>query len=326
MPKKSKKKASSAPKQAAAKETKAPAQVSATKKTAEVSPEPQAAGADPAVRMPFSAALRWQPGTRLADVDPRSTPGFTGDKAAGQELLAESAPEISELQERLYAQSRAGSTARLLLVVQGMDTSGKGGIMRHVVGLMDPQGVDLTAFKAPNAVERNHPFLWRIRQALPKPGQVGVFDRSHYEDVLIVRVHNLVPSSTWSRRYGQINTFEASCAKDGITMIKVMLHISKKEQGERLAERLANPEKHWKYNPGDIDERELWEDYEVAYQAVLDKTSTEIAPWYVVPADRKWYARLAVQQLVLEHLQHMDPQWPQATFDVAVEQKRLAES
>lgn len=292
----------------------------------EVTEPSEAAAEDPQATSLFTDALRWRAGERLADIDPRSTAGFTGDKKAGQVLLAESAPEIGELQERLYAQARGGSPARLLLVVQGMDTSGKGGIMRHVVGLMDPQGVDITAFKAPNAVERNHPFLWRIRRALPKPGQVGVFDRSQYEDVLIVRVHNLVPSSTWSRRYGQINTFEASCAKEGITLIKVMLHISKEEQGARLAERLANPEKHWKYNPGDIDERELWEDYQVAYQAVLDKTSTDIAPWFVVPADRKWYARLAVQQLVLEHLQVMDPQWPTATFDVAVEQERLARS
>ena len=321
MPKKPKKSAStkSAPKADAPK-------ASELSEPTEVIEPSEAAAAEPDATMPFSVALRWRPDAQLADIDPRSTPGFTGDKKAGQVLLAESAPEIGELQERLYAQARGGSKARLLLVVQGMDTSGKGGIMRHVVGLMDPQGVDITAFKAPNAVERNHPFLWRIRQALPKPGQVGVFDRSQYEDVLIVRVHNLVPSSTWSRRYGQINTFEASCAKEGITMIKVMLHISKKEQGERLGARLDNPEKYWKYNPGDIDERELWDDYQVACQAVLDKTSTDVAPWYVVPADRKWYARLAVQQLVLEHLQLMDPQWPAADFNVEVEKKRLAAS
>ncbi|MDO5711559.1 MAG: polyphosphate kinase 2 family protein [Micrococcales bacterium] len=308
MPKKSKKTAS--------KNTKTPARVAD-----EISEPSQA---DEAATEIFSRALRYRPQQRLADIDPRCTPGFTGGKEAGKELLGEAVEEIGDLQERLYAAARGGSNARLLLVVQGMDTSGKGGIMRHVVGLMDPQGVDLTSFKAPTAVEHNHPFLWRVRRALPKPGQVGVFDRSHYEDVLIVRVHNLVSSATWSRRYGQINTFEESCAKEGITMIKVMLHISKQEQGERLAERLANPEKYWKYNPGDIDERKLWEDYQVAYQAVLDKTSTDLAPWFVVPADRKWYARLAVQQLLLEHLQAMDPQWPAPTFDVTLEQERLA--
>ncbi len=275
---------------------------------------------------PFSTILRAGAGTRLEDIDPRSTPGFEGGKAKGKMLLDSAAQEVSDLQERLFAQSRGGARARLLLVVQGMDTSGKGGIMRHVVGLVDPQGVQIAAFKAPTREERAHPFLWRIRKALPKPGYIGVFDRSHYEDVLVVRVHNLVPSSTWSRRYGQINTFEASCAKDGITIVKVMLHISKEEQGARLLERLQRPDKHWKYNPRDIDERQLWEDYQAAYQTVLDKTSTEVAPWFVVPADRKWYARLAVQQLVLEHLRAMDPQWPKGDFDVATELERLAAS
>lgn len=274
----------------------------------------------------FSQLLRVGEGFALADLDAASTPGFTGSKKDGERALATGVDEISALQERLYAQARGGSKERLLLVVQGMDTSGKGGIMRHVVGLMDPQGVDLTAFKAPTPEEKKHPFLWRIRRALPKPGQVGVFDRSHYEDVLIVRVRNLVPSSTWNRRYSQINTFESSAAKDGITMIKVMLHISKAEQGQRLLERLERPDKHWKYNPGDVDERSRWEDYEVAYQVALERTSTDVAPWYVVPADRKWYARLAVQRLVLEHLRALDPQWPPADFDVEEEKLRLAES
>lgn len=274
----------------------------------------------------FSELLRAGPGFRLDDADPAATPGVRGSKKDGAVALRAGVEEISDLQERLYAQATAGGKARLLLLVQGMDTSGKGGIMRHVVGLMDPQGVDITAFKAPTAQEKSHPFLWRIRRALPRPGQIGVFDRSQYEDVLIVRVHNLVPSSTWSRRYAQINTFEASAAKDGITMIKVMLNISAQEQGKRLARRLERPDKHWKFNPGDIDERARWEDYQVAYQAMLEKTSTDVAPWYVVPADRKWYARLAVQRLVLEHLRIIDPQWPEATFDVPTEQRRLAES
>ena len=274
----------------------------------------------------FADLLRVGPDFRLADIDPRSTPGFTGSKSDGRAALTETVDEISQLQERLYAQARGGSKERLLLVVQGMDTSGKGGIMRHVVGLMDPQGVEITAFKAPTPEEKSHPFLWRIRRALPTAGMIGVFDRSHYEDVLIVRVHSLVPSSTWSRRYGQINTFEASCAKDGITMVKVMLHISKEEQGARLAERLERPDKYWKFNPKDIDERRRWEDYEVAYEAALQKTTTQVAPWYVVPADRKWYARLAVQQLVVEHLRAIDPQWPPADFDVELEKERLAQS
>ncbi|MGL5865372.1 MAG: PPK2 family polyphosphate kinase [Dermatophilaceae bacterium] len=261
---------------------------------------------------------------RLDAVDPRATPAFTGDKAAAAAAMAELQPRLAELQERLWAESRGGGTRSLLLVIQGMDTSGKGGIMRHVVGAVDPQGVDITAFKAPTAEERQHPFLWRIRRALPSPGVIGVFDRSHYEDVLIVRVHNLVPRGTWSRRYTQINAFEQSVVDRGTPIVKVMLHISAEEQRSRLAERLTRPDKHWKFNPGDLDERAFWAAYQEAYQAALVRCSPAHAPWHVVPADRKWYARLAVTQLVVEHLEQMDPQWPAADFDVTAERARLA--
>ena len=272
----------------------------------------------------FTRALAASPGFVLAERDPRSTPGYDGDKAAGAELLATTAPELADLQERLYAESKAGGKAAVLLVVQGMDTSGKGGIMRHVVGSMDPQGVHYTAFKAPTQEELEHPFLWRIRKALPAPGEIGVFDRSHYEDVLIVRVHDLLPPATWGRRYGQINAFEQTVTKAGTTIIKVMLHISTEEQKARLTERLERPSKHWKYKPSDVDERERWPVYQRAYQAAIEKCSTEDAPWFVVPADRKWYARLAVQQLVVEHLRGMALEWPVATFDVEAEKLRLA--
>ncbi|WP_191563815.1 polyphosphate kinase 2 family protein [Janibacter melonis] len=271
----------------------------------------------------FGEALRAGPTTRVDEIDTRGTPGFDGDKAAAAELMPELADVVSELQERLYAESKGGGQRSVLLVIQGMDTSGKGGIMRHVVGAMDPQGVALTSFKVPSDEERRHPFLWRIRRALPRPGEIGVFDRSHYEDVLVVRVHDLVPRAQWSRRYGQIATFERGLVESSTTVVKVMLHISKDEQRARLAERLARPDKHWKYNPGDIDEREHWDEYMEAYQSVLERTSTESAPWYVVPADRKWYARLAVMQLLKEHLEAMDPRWPAADFDVEVEQERL---
>ena len=238
--------------------------------------------------------------------------------------MAGLAEQVADLQERLYADSKAGGKRSVLLVVQGMDTSGKGGIMRHVVGAVDPQGVEITSFKAPTAEEKRHPFLWRIRRALPSAGDIGVFDRSHYEDVLIVRVHDLVPRSTWSRRYAQINDFEAGVVESGTTIIKVMLHISSDEQKARLTERLAREDKHWKYNPGDVDERMHWVDYMQAYQAALEKCSTAAAPWFVVPADNKWYARLAVTNLLLEHLEAMDPQWPAADFDVEAEKVRLA--
>jgi PPK2 family polyphosphate:nucleotide phosphotransferase len=271
------------------------------------------------------AALRVGPDFTLAELDARATPGFSGDKTAAAEAMDAVVEEISELQERLYAQGRDGAGPSLLLVIQGMDTSGKGGIVRHVVGEVDPQGVQLTSFKAPTAEEKRHPFLWRIRRRLPAPGYIGVFDRSHYEDVLIGRVRNLAPYSTLKGRYQQINTFEASVRRNkDIRLIKVMLHISPEEQKARLMERLERPDKRWKFNPGDVDERQLWGSYQEAYQLMLERTSTDDAPWYVVPADRKWYARLAVQQLLLAHLRDLDPQWPQPSYDVATETERLA--
>ena len=267
--------------------------------------------------------LRVGDGFRLADVDAESTPGFDGGKAEGQELLADHASELGTWQEKLYAESKGGGTRSVLLVLQGMDTSGKGGIMRHVVSQIDPEGIRATAFKAPSAEERKHDFLWRIRNALPGPGKIGVFDRSHYEDVLVVRVHDLVPKAEWSKRYAQINAFEREVIASGTRVVKVMTHISKDEQKARLRERLERPDKHYKYNPGDVDERLLWDDYMEAYQVALTRTSTKGAPWYVVPSNKKWYARFAVQQLLLDALSDMDPTWPVMDFDVAAELKRL---
>ena len=281
-------------------------------------------GISPAGPERLAAVLRARPGHLPADVDPRATPGFAGDKIAGQAALAVGAERLSELQERLFAASKGDSAARVLLVVQGMDTAGKGGIMRHVVGSVDPQGVRITAFTAPTEEEKQHDFLWRIRRALPGPGVIGVFDRSHYEDVLIVRVHGLVPPDEIERRYDEINAFEREITEEGTTVVKVMLHISPEEQKERLAQRLERPDKHWKYNPGDVDERLLWHDYQKAYEIALERCSTDVAPWYVVPADRKWYARWAVQQLLLDALDDIDPQWPAADFDVEHEKARLA--
>ncbi|NHN56933.1 polyphosphate kinase 2 family protein [Calidifontibacter sp. DB0510] len=272
----------------------------------------------------ISEKLRVTEGFELSKLATDATPGFKGKKADAEKVMADQRAEIDDLQERLYANGRDGDGPSILLVVQGMDTSGKGGIMRHVVGSVDPQGISLHAFKAPTAEEKRRPFLWRIRQQLPKPGMIGVFDRSHYEDVLIVRVHNLVPPTTWRRRYGQINAFEQSVTDAGTHVVKVMLHISSDEQRARLSERLARPDKYWKYNPGDVTEREFWDGYLEAYQAVLDRTSTDEAPWYVVPADRKWYARLAVQQILLNELRSLQLDWPPADFDVKAEQKRVA--
>ncbi len=273
----------------------------------------------------FTEELRVDKGFVLADLDTRATPGFSGDKALGKAALAYSEAELSDLLEKLFAESTAGSKRSVLLVIQGMDTSGKGGIMRHVISV-NPEGVKATAFKAPNEEERSHDFLWRIERALPEPGDLGVFDRSHYEDVLVVRVHDLVPEEVWSGRYAEINAFERKAVRSGTKVIKVMTHISKDEQKERLAERLDRPDKFYKYNPGDVDERLRWASYMHAYQVALERTSTVGAPWHVVPADRKWYARLAVQQLLLEALREMDLDWPAADYDVELEKQRLAKS
>ena len=270
--------------------------------------------------------LRATPELSLADVDTSSTPGFDGDKDAAEKALAEGAERLSEVQERLFAASKAGGTQRVLLVIQAMDTAGKGGIVRHVVGAVDPQGVQLAAFKKPTDEELAHHFLWRIEKKLPAVGMIGVFDRSHYEDVLIGRVRQLAPADEIEKRYDDILQFERRVVDSGIALVKVMLHISADEQKARLAERLDRPDKHWKYRPGDIDERMLWNDYQQAYELAITRTDTDDAPWYVVPADRKWYARLAVQSLLLDALDRIDPQWPVADFDVEAEKKRLAAS
>ena len=271
-----------------------------------------------------STLLRVTRGFVLDTVDPRSTPGFTGGKAAAEVAGRAAAESLSHLQEMLFANSRQGDPRKVLLILQGMDTSGKGGIVRHVVGAVDPHGVSHVAFKAPTAEERRHDFLWRIRRQLPEPGMIGVFDRSHYEDVLIGRVKQLAPPEEIEARYDQINEFEKQLVDDDTTVIKVMLHISPAEQKKRLLERLDRPDKHWKYHPSDIDDRMLWPGYQAAYQIALERTSTAVAPWYVVPADRKWFARLSVRELLLRALGEMALTWPPATFDVAAERARLA--
>lgn len=268
--------------------------------------------------------LRVGPGFRLDQVDTGATPGIDADKKTTERMLAEGAERLSALQERLFADSRAGGTRRVLLVLQAMDTAGKGGILRHVVGAVDPQGVQLAGFKKPTAEELAHHFLWRIEKRLPEAGMIGVFDRSHYEDVLIGRVRQLAPADEIERRYDEIRAFEQRVADSGTEIVKVMLHISSAEQKARLTERLERPDKHWKYNPGDVDERMLWAEYQAAYQLVLDRTDAPHAPWYVVPADHKWYARLAVQAILLAALERIDPQWPAADYDVEHEKARLA--
>jgi PPK2 family polyphosphate:nucleotide phosphotransferase len=277
--------------------------------------------------VPVSDLLRLPPGpVDLATIDPRSTPGFDGGKADGKKALAALGDEISGLQERLYAEARGGHGVgrSVLLVVQGMDTSGKGGVMRHCVGLLDPQGVEITAFKAPTKTELNHDFLWRIKKHVPVPGMVGIFDRSHYEDVLIARVRRLVSAQEIDRRYGAINDFELELVGKGVRVITCMLHISEHEQRDRLEARLEDPTKYWKFNPGDIDERAHWDDYMAAYEVALERCNTEASPFYVIPADRKWYRSWAITSILLEQLRAMDPRYPEPDFDILEQKARLA--
>ena len=259
----------------------------------------------------------------LGALDTRATPGFDGGKKAGKAALADLGARLSDLQERLHAQGVSGGTRSLLLVLQGMDTSGKGGVVRHVIGQIDPQGCAIASFKAPTREELAHDFLWRIRKRLPGPGQLGVFDRSHYEDVLVVRVHELVPRSVWSRRYATINRFEARLAEREIRVVKVFLHISQDEQRQRLLARLDDPTKHWKFNPRDLDERARWAQYQEAYEAALERCNSDLAPWYRIPADRKWYRNWAIASLLVEQLEDMKLTWPKGDFDVTEQRARL---
>ena len=261
----------------------------------------------------------------LSSYDTRATPGFSGGKSKGKAALFALGDELSDLQERLYAEGLSGGRRRVLFVLQGMDTSGKGGIVRHSFALVDPQGLHLTSFKAPTKAELRHDFLWRIERALPEPGIIGVFDRSHYEDVLIARVRELVPRSEITRRYQAINEFEKRLVDEGTVVVKCMLHISAEEQKARLLARLDDTEKLWKFNPHDVDERAMWPAYQEAYEVALEKTNTDHAPWLVVPSDRKWYRNLAVANVLRETLSALDPTWPGPDYDVEEQRRRLTE-
>ena len=267
-------------------------------------------------------AVAFGPSDVLADRDPRDTSTAPGGRDEAEAATALLVPELTSMQERLYAEGVGGGQRSLLLLLQGMDTSGKDGTVRRVVGAMNPAGVRITSFKKPTAEELAHDFLWRVDNALPEPGTVGVFNRSHYEDVLVVRVHDLVPESEWSTRYDRINEFEHRVVDAGTHIVKVMLHISKDEQKKRLGDRLADPSKYWKYNAGDLTERAFWDDYQAAYQDALARCSTDSAPWYVVPADHKWYRDWVVANLLVCAMRDLNPVYPPADFDVA-EQRRL---
>lgn len=248
---------------------------------------------------------------RLPKIDPSGTPGFKGDKEAAEARVEALADELNGLQDMLFAENKQ----RLLVVLQAMDTGGKDGTIRSVFARVGQQGARVANFKAPTSTELAHDYLWRVHQQLPGRGEIVIFNRSHYEDVLVVRVHELVSKSVWRRRFDQINAFEQMLAEEGTTIVKFFLHISRAEQKERLEARVSEPDKRWKFNPGDLDERERWDEYMAAYEDVLNKTSRPWAPWYVVPADRKWYRNLVVAETLVATLKGLGMAYPKPEWD-----------
>jgi PPK2 family polyphosphate:nucleotide phosphotransferase len=242
----------------------------------------------------------------LARMEARQAGSF-GSKKEGERELAHYRRRIIALQERLWAEHKQS----LLVILQATDTGGKDGTIRHVFGGVNPQGVIVTSFKQPSPEELDHDYLWRIHQHTPAKGEIAIFNRSQYEDVLVVRVHDLVPKAVWEKRYRQINDFEERLAETGTAIVKLFLHISREEQKERLQARLDDPEKRWKFNPGDLADRAMWERFQHAYRDMLERCSTPFAPWYVIPADRKWYRNVAVAAIVADALERMDPQFPE---------------
>ena len=255
---------------------------------------------------------------RIADVDPDSTAGLKNRKRLTRDQKLDGV-KLFNLQERLYAEHKRS----VLIVLQGMDTSGKDGTVTHVIGGLNPQGVLISTFKAPTAEEKRHGFLWRMRKRLPVPGIIGLFNRSHYEDVLVARVHSLAKPAVIERRYTVINSFERELVKSGTTVVKFCLCISYEEQRRRLIDRLRDPDKNWKFNVNDIEERAFWDDYMSAYSLAITACSTPYAPWYVIPADDKDYRNWAVAKILVETLEEMDPQYPHPKLDIPRLRKRL---
>ncbi len=257
---------------------------------------------------------RVRPGQQvhLAEWDPGDRSVFGGDKAAAQSLATALANRLESCQEMLYADGRH----RLLVVLQALDTGGKDGTIRRVFEGVNPLGVKVASFKKPTDLELAHDYLWRVHPHVPGNGEIAIFNRSHYEDVLVVRVHSLVPAEIWERRYQQIVAFEEMLAEEGTTIVKFFLHISKEEQRQRLQARLDDPEKRWKFARQDVDERQLWDDYQGAYEDALSLTSTDFAPWYIVPADRKWYRDIVVGQVLVNTLERLDLRYPAGKEDL----------
>lgn len=249
-----------------------------------------------------------KPGKKVSldEWDPNDIEGFEGSKNEGKEELLKLNKELEPLQELLYAENKH----RVLVILQGMDTSGKDGVIRHVFEGVNPQGVRVASFKVPSAVELAHDYLWRIHRQVPGNGEIVIFNRSHYEDVLVVRVHGLVPKAVWSKRYAQINEFEKMLSDEGTLILKFYLHIDLDEQKQRLQARLDDPAKQWKFNPGDLKERKLWPEYTKAYEEVLSRTSTKWAPWVIVPSNKKWYRNLVIGSVLVNSLKSLAMKLP----------------
>ncbi|OZG51030.1 polyphosphate--nucleotide phosphotransferase [Pseudoscardovia radai] len=269
--------------------------------------------------------LRFRPGMRVADIDGASCPGFDGTKADAERFIELSAHQIAFYQELLYANGVDGGKRRMLVVLQGMDASGKGGIVRHVFHQGNPMGISYHGFGKPTEEELQHDYLWRIRRELPKNGWIKVFDRSHYEDIVMPHVYGTYPEDVWRARYDEINDFEASLLDDGCSIIKIFLVVSRECQKKHFLGRLDDPCKYWKFDPSDLDARARWDDYMDAWQEVFEKTSTRRAPWYLVPADHRWYSRAVVSELLRVGLRDMGLNWPPARFDMAEARRRLEE-
>ena len=260
--------------------------------------------------LPPAQRLRFHPGDRLVDVDAGATPGFEGDKEDGERFIQISSSQIARYQRLLYANGTRGGRRRLLIVLQGMDASGKGGIVRHVFRQGDPMGIRYHGFGKPTEEEAAHGFLWRVERELPEPGWIGVFDRSHYEDIVMPHVYGTFPEEVWRARYDVVNAFERALVADGCAIIKIFLVSSREAQRRHFLGRLDDPTKHWKFDPSDLDARERWDDYMAAWQEVFERTSTPEAPWFLVPADERWYSRAVVSELLRTGLKNMNMTWP----------------
>jgi PPK2 family polyphosphate:nucleotide phosphotransferase len=259
-----------------------------------------------------SYKIRPKEKVQLKKISPNETTKFNGKKEEAETEIIKLNQRLEKLQELLFAEHKQ----KILVVLQAMDSGGKDGVIRRVFDGVNPQGVRVAAFKVPTPIELDHDYLWRIHQQTPSKGEIVIFNRSHYEDVLVVRVKNLAPESVWSKRYDHINNFEQMLVDEGTTILKFFLHISFEEQRERLLSRIDEPEKNWKFNPGDLNERKLWDEYMKAYEDAIEKTSTPRAPWYVIPADKKWYRDLVISTILVECLEDLEMKFPDASTDL----------